>query len=501
MKKNIQLGYKDLFLFANNIFKFTFSFISIVKRKNSFVLKRAYILPIENTKIFQKKENPFGTGYIRKTIIVFLFSIFLSKCSQNISNENNSTIAFESYLLRVSNSISSNISNSNSYTVSITPTSGLTTSESGTTAKFTVVLSAVPSSNVLIPISSSNTNEGKIDFSSLTFTPTNWNIPQTVTVTGVDDFIVDGNISYSILTGAVTSSDLNYNGLNPPDVTLTNTDNDSPGISVSSISGNTSEAGTTANFTIVLNSQPTSIVGISISSSNSAEGTVTPTGISFTSANWNTPQTITVTGVNDSIADGDISYSIITNSATSSDPLYNGINPADLSLTNIDVGEKRTFVSSSTSIGNLSGITGADSICNSDAAKPTIVPNVYKAMIVDGTNRKASATANAGDGQINWVLLPNTIYFRSNGTTQIMTTNANSIFIFGALTNSFEVAAVPYWTGLNTDWTTSANTCSNWASMAGNGQVGQATPTTNASISGAASPCNMSVPYLLCVQQ
>ena len=49
---------------------------------------------------------------------------------------------------------------------------------------------------------------------------------QTVTVTGVDDLIVDGNILYTIIIGAATSSDLSYNGLNPADVGLTNLDND-----------------------------------------------------------------------------------------------------------------------------------------------------------------------------------------------------------------------------------------------------------------------------------
>ena len=49
---------------------------------------------------------------------------------------------------------------------------------------------------------------------SLTFTPANWNTPQTVTVTGVDDAVDDGNIAYTIVTAAATSADANYNGLN-----------------------------------------------------------------------------------------------------------------------------------------------------------------------------------------------------------------------------------------------------------------------------------------------
>ena len=57
-------------------------------------------------------------------------------------------------------------------------------------------------------------------------------MPQTVTVTGVNDAVVDGNIAYTIVTAAATSADPNYNGLNASDVTVTNTDNDTAGITV-----------------------------------------------------------------------------------------------------------------------------------------------------------------------------------------------------------------------------------------------------------------------------
>jgi len=53
-----------------------------------------------------------------------------------------------------------------------------------------------------------------------------------VTVTGVDDAIADGNQVYSIVTAPAMSADASYNGMNPPDVSVTNTDNDSAGITV-----------------------------------------------------------------------------------------------------------------------------------------------------------------------------------------------------------------------------------------------------------------------------
>src|SRR5205814_938652 len=63
----------------------------------------------------------------------------------------------------------------------------------------------------------------------------------------------------------------------------------------------TTEAGGTATFTVVLNAQPTADVTIGLSSSNPSEGTPSPASLTFTPANWNTPQTVTVTGVNDDV--------------------------------------------------------------------------------------------------------------------------------------------------------------------------------------------------------
>ena len=75
---------------------------------------------------------------------------------------------------------------------------------------------------------------------------------------------------------------------------------------------------------MVLTSQPTADVTIGLTSSDTTEGTV-PAPLTFTSANWNVAQTVTVTGVNDDLDDGDIAYTIVT-TATSADTIYNAIN-------------------------------------------------------------------------------------------------------------------------------------------------------------------------------
>ena len=110
----------------------------------------------------------------------------------------------------------------------VTPTLGLVTTEAGGTASFTVRLGSAPTANVTIPVSSSDTTEGTASTASLIFTPDNWNVAQTVTVTGVDDTIFDGNVAYTIVLGPATSGDSNFDGLDPADVSVTNTDNDIP---------------------------------------------------------------------------------------------------------------------------------------------------------------------------------------------------------------------------------------------------------------------------------
>jgi hypothetical protein len=103
----------------------------------------------------------------------------------------------------------------------------LTVAESGSTASFTVRLSAPPTSNVTINIVSTNTNEVTIvSGATLTFTPANWNTNQTVTVQGVDDGNFDGDQTITVDLQPAISADPAYNNLDPPNVNVTNIDND-----------------------------------------------------------------------------------------------------------------------------------------------------------------------------------------------------------------------------------------------------------------------------------
>ena len=214
---------------------------------------------------------------------------------------------------------------------------GLITSETGTAVSFTVVLTSQPTSPVVLPsITSSNTAEGTVSPSTITFTAANWNVPQTITATGVDDLLSDGSQTYQIQFSAISSSDPNYNGQVLNTVSIINTDDETFGVTVSAISGATTEAGGTATFNVVLNTASTSPVTIPISSGNTAEGTISPSSLTFTAANWNVPQVVTVTGVDDFIQDGNISYTIHLGPCSSSNSNYQGLVPSSVTVTNND---------------------------------------------------------------------------------------------------------------------------------------------------------------------
>ncbi len=192
--------------------------------------------------------------------------------------------------------------------VTITESSGSTTvSESGTTDSFTVVLDAEPVSDVVLNVSSGDTGEATVSPSTLTFTNANWDTPQTVTVTGVNDAIVDDSQITTVTVAVVDGSSSNeYDAVADETVSVTTTDNETAGFTITESGGTTSvlESGTTDTFTTVLNTEPLSDVVISVSSGDTGEATVSPSTLTFTNANWDTPQTVTVTGVPDLLADG-----------------------------------------------------------------------------------------------------------------------------------------------------------------------------------------------------
>ena len=215
----------------------------------------------------------------------------------------------------------------------------LLTTEAGDSSTFTVVLDAKPNADVTVSITGNDATENSLSEDSLTFTSTNWNTAQTVTVTGVDDDIDDGDITTTLTATASNSG--GYAGTETSSVRVKNTDDDNNGVTIAQTgttdgSGNllTTEAGGSSTFTIVLDAEPTAEVTVTTTGNDATENSLSTDSLTFTATNWNTAQTVTVTGVDDDIIDGDISTTLTTTASGTGG--YAGSEISTVTVKNID---------------------------------------------------------------------------------------------------------------------------------------------------------------------
>jgi hypothetical protein len=182
----------------------------------------------------------------------------------------------------------------------------------GETDAFDIALTTQPASNVVILVTSSEPGKVYPDPSTenytLTFTPSNWDSHQTVTLHGFDNYIEDGDQTADITVSVVDSeSDDAYHSV--PDWVKTWTSYQRNDWHLDQFDHcypcSVTEAGSALEYELFLRHQPESDQVLSIVSADTGEVTVSPASLTFTSSNWSTPQSFTVTGVDDDVVDGD----------------------------------------------------------------------------------------------------------------------------------------------------------------------------------------------------
>eukprot|EP01063_Lacrimia_lanifica_P036916 TRINITY_DN7447_c0_g1_i1.p1 TRINITY_DN7447_c0_g1~~TRINITY_DN7447_c0_g1_i1.p1 ORF type:complete len:1627 (+),score=374.53 TRINITY_DN7447_c0_g1_i1:33-4913(+) len=191
------------------------------------------------------------------------------------------------------------------------------TTEAGGQVQITLTLTVAPVADVIIPVRSTNTNEGTVSATFVQLTPAAFPTGATVTVTGRQDLIADGDVAYVVELGPASSADPNYDLMGVADVNLVNNDDDTMGFDVVAavMPLVTDEGGRMAEFTIALTSEPTSTVQVAIDPSQVSEARVTPDRLLFAPNVYSTPQTVTVVGVNDDVDDGDVAYQLVVGNA------------------------------------------------------------------------------------------------------------------------------------------------------------------------------------------
>ena len=154
---------------------------------------------------------------------------------------------------------------------------------------------------------------GKI---TLTFTSNNWDTPQNITVTAVDDSDIEDDHVVTIKHTVISAGDPNYANAKIDSVSVSVADNDVPEITVTESAGYTwvQEGGATDSYELALNLQPTANVLITVDPNAQVAVSTTPGGgtpgaaitLTFTTANWNTPQNVYVKADDDAVVEPDV---------------------------------------------------------------------------------------------------------------------------------------------------------------------------------------------------
>ena len=173
----------------------------------------------------------------------------------------------------------------------------LSVAESVGTASYTIQLNARPTGAVNVVLSE-GTGVVALPVSTLNFTQDNWFTTQSVVLNLTDDDI-DHDPDRTVTVRQVVSGG-GYDGVTASGVSLTVTDDEAVGVTLSQNSFLASESSGSLNYTMRLDSQPTETVEITLSG---GVGVVTLSNprISFTSGNWQNPQVVRFSPVNDSL--------------------------------------------------------------------------------------------------------------------------------------------------------------------------------------------------------
>ena len=157
----------------------------------------------------------------------------------------------------------------------------------GGSGAYTVALATRPDDNVTVTIASDNADVTTRP-AALSFTTANWNTAQRVTVSAASD----GDTANDAATLTHTASGGGYGDAPAVSVTVSVTDDDTAGLSITPTVLNLIENGISA-YIVSLTAQPSANVTVSIASDN-PDVTVRPTALTFTPANWDTPQAVLV---------------------------------------------------------------------------------------------------------------------------------------------------------------------------------------------------------------
>ena len=282
--------------------------------------------------------------------------------------------------------------------VTVTAASPLEVGEAATNT-YTVVLVTEPTAMVTVDVGGVS-GDLTVSPSRLFFMPGNWSEAQTVTVYAGED--LDADDDTATLTHTVRGGD--YTGVAADPVSVTVVDNDTRGVTVGPTTLNIA-AGARGTFSIVLNTQPTNTVRVTVSE-NSEDLSVSPSSLSFSSSNWNRPQTVTVRVDSDAQQGSVTLTNAIDTSSSSRDKNYDTNDPDkavdDVDVTISDAAPAVRLSRSSLTIDEGKTAEYTVRLASAPDKKQTVIVGLPKNSGFSADQTSLTFTAPAGDDTGDW---------------------------------------------------------------------------------------------------
>jgi hypothetical protein len=289
------------------------------------------------------------------------------------------------------------------YGVTVSPTSGLVTDETGKSDTFGVVLDSEPTDSVVVDFTSSDASKVTVNPSSVNFSAADWNVAKNVTVTGVaGNAGADSNFNIVTSVNLTDTVDEGYKSVETTDIDVVSGTHKAvvaPKVDrliVSWVSGGDFNfGGSPKKFKVRMENAPTIdkiVVDVSTTSSQVVLGL---SQLTFDASNWNTEQVVSVNPVA-SVVDGeqpnfDIAFAV---AGTNVFTLSGTVNSNEVTSTSVS--------SSGSNVGLIAAIVGSAAV----VALGTIAVAVWKVRKNAKNKAKVSpapqdATEISGENPLN----------------------------------------------------------------------------------------------------
>ena len=268
----------------------------------------------------------------------------------------------------------------------------------GSSAAYTVQLDTEPTGPVSVAVSGGgdavavDADSGAPgDQATLLFHAANWDTPQTVTARALEDD--DGADGSATLTHDPSGAD--YGGVESVDVTFAVTDDDAKGADLSVPSLTVQENGT-ASYALVLSTEPVGgPVSVAVASSATSTVAASPPALTFTAENWDVPQTVTLSGVDDANATDD--SATVSHTPTGAD-YGSGVTIADVAVTVADDDAAGLKVSPTS-------LTVAEGATATYTVRLNVAPTATTTVAVGGATAKVTADTDTNMPGDQWALI------------------------------------------------------------------------------------------------